>query len=213
LTFRRLWGIFPDGNLAGCPHDIAAVPGSSRGGAQNVACGEVGATDSTGPVSSSRRRDCTTQQPSRPSTCSRRDPDPGAPGPSSSCGRLTTATGPKLIRFSASRTAGLPSSIQISPHRVTATRVSPAWPVSTRVNSPRNDDPNLLEPVRDFAGERLTPEEKDRLLRAHAEYYCHLAEGAEGELEGPKQVQALDRLDASEQEPAVREVIAVAEEA
>ena len=23
------------------------------------------------------------------------------------------------------------------------------WPVSTRVNSPKNDDPNLLEPVRD----------------------------------------------------------------
>ena len=54
----------------------------------------------------------------------------------------------------------------------------------------------MLETLREYAAEQLSPEEQSALAKRHAEYCLALAEEAEPELEGPKQAEWLDRLDA-----------------
>jgi predicted ATPase/DNA-binding SARP family transcriptional activator/DNA-binding CsgD family transcriptional regulator len=55
----------------------------------------------------------------------------------------------------------------------------------------------LLEPVRQYAWEKLrsSEEESDAILRRHAAFFLALAEEAEPELKGPRQVDWLDRLE------------------
>ena len=54
----------------------------------------------------------------------------------------------------------------------------------------------LLETLRDYGFEKLTPEQLGRLERLHAEYFVGLAEKAQGHLGGPEQREWLDRLEA-----------------
>ena len=54
----------------------------------------------------------------------------------------------------------------------------------------------LVEPVRQYAREKLRVSgEAEEVGRRHAEFYLALAEAAEPELEGPRQVEWLDRLE------------------
>jgi predicted ATPase len=54
----------------------------------------------------------------------------------------------------------------------------------------------LLETIREYALEELAAcSEQESVQRAHAAYYVRLAEEAEGELEGPRQVRWLERLE------------------
>ena len=53
----------------------------------------------------------------------------------------------------------------------------------------------LLEPVRQYASERLEGAEGDEILRRHAYYFLNLAEYAEPELRGPEDVEWLERLE------------------
>ena len=53
----------------------------------------------------------------------------------------------------------------------------------------------LLEPVRQYAWEKLSSSgEGEAVWRRHAEFFLALAEEAKPELEGPRQVEWLDRL-------------------
>jgi predicted ATPase/DNA-binding SARP family transcriptional activator len=54
----------------------------------------------------------------------------------------------------------------------------------------------MLEMLRDYGGEQLTPEERSALERRHAEYFAAMAERAEPELKGPDQGTWLERLEA-----------------
>jgi predicted ATPase len=54
----------------------------------------------------------------------------------------------------------------------------------------------LLETMREFAAEPLTPEAQAGLRQRHAHYYLALAQRADRELEGPAQALWLDRLEA-----------------
>ena len=53
----------------------------------------------------------------------------------------------------------------------------------------------LLETVREYAWDKLTEEERAPLERRHWEYFAHVAEAAENELEGPQQTAWLQRLE------------------
>jgi predicted ATPase len=55
----------------------------------------------------------------------------------------------------------------------------------------------MLETIRDYALERLGQDDDlDRTRRRHAEHYAAVAERARGQLDGPAQLTALDRLEA-----------------
>lgn len=55
---------------------------------------------------------------------------------------------------------------------------------------------SMLEPVREYALERLAErDDETRLRQSYATYYLHLAESAEAQLHGPKQQEALERLE------------------
>ncbi|MBC7805500.1 MAG: tetratricopeptide repeat protein, partial [Akkermansiaceae bacterium] len=53
----------------------------------------------------------------------------------------------------------------------------------------------LREPIRDFAGGQLTPEEHVAMQRRHATYFLRLAEDAEKQLTGPEQQRWFDLLE------------------
>jgi tetratricopeptide (TPR) repeat protein len=53
----------------------------------------------------------------------------------------------------------------------------------------------MLETLREYAVEQLSPAERDLLQRRHAEYYLSVAESAESELQGADQGVWLDRLE------------------
>ena len=54
----------------------------------------------------------------------------------------------------------------------------------------------MLETLREFAQERLTPEEQQRLSHRHAHYFLTLAEMAKPHLTGPDPLVWADRLQA-----------------
>lgn len=54
----------------------------------------------------------------------------------------------------------------------------------------------MLETLREFAGEQLSPEQRAALSARHAAYFLDLAEQAEPKLHGPEQIAILDRLEA-----------------
>lgn len=54
----------------------------------------------------------------------------------------------------------------------------------------------LQEPIRDFAGGQLSPEERVVAQRRHAAYFVHLVEDAEKQLTGPEQQKWFDHLEA-----------------
>ncbi|MBV9470459.1 MAG: tetratricopeptide repeat protein, partial [Abitibacteriaceae bacterium] len=55
----------------------------------------------------------------------------------------------------------------------------------------------LLEPLREFAGEQLTADEKYSLQESHARYFLHLAQQAENAFNSPQQMSWLARVAAS----------------
>jgi len=56
----------------------------------------------------------------------------------------------------------------------------------------------MLETVREYGWEHLTPEERDRVRDSHAQYFMALARQAESHLRGPEQVYWLQRLAAEQ---------------
>jgi predicted ATPase/DNA-binding SARP family transcriptional activator len=64
----------------------------------------------------------------------------------------------------------------------------------------------LLETLREYAREQLSPGERDRLARRHADHFLALAERAEPELQGPSAGEWLDRL--THEQPELHAAIA-----
>jgi predicted ATPase/DNA-binding SARP family transcriptional activator len=88
--------------------------------------------------------------------------------------------------------------------RVPAQRVDSGLENRDEESPPRTPDPGrlntefrfrLLETLREYGAEQLSPEERAALARRHAQFFLGLAEEAEPRLRGPEQGEWLDRLE------------------